>query len=65
MKFSFSSVYGDQVANEMNNLVRGTLDKLYDHYFYVDFPNVQVPSGSKTIHIEGDAIGCTDLQWRL
>ena len=48
----------------MNNLVRGTLDKLYDHYFYVDFPNVQVPSGSKTTHIEGDAISCTDLQWR-
>ena len=46
----------------MNNLVRGTWDKLYDHYFYVDFPDVQVPSGSKTTHIEGDAIDCTDSQ---
>ena len=44
----------------MNNFVRGTLDKLYDYYSYVDSTNVQVPSGSKTTHIEGDAIGCID-----
>ena len=46
----------------MNNFVRGTLDKLYDYYSYVDSTNVQVPSGGKTTHIEGDAIDCTDLQ---
>ena len=60
LKFSFAEIYGDKMANEMNNLVRGTLDKLYDYYSYVNLPNVQVLSGSKTTYIEGDAIGCTN-----
>ena len=60
LKFSFFEIYGNEVANEMIVLVRGTLVKLYDYYSCVDSPNVQVLSGSEKTHIEGESIGCTD-----
>ena len=60
LKFSFSEIYGDEVADEMIDLVRGTLVKWYDYYFCVDSPNVQVPSGRERTHIEGDSVGCTN-----
>ena len=59
----------------MINLVRKTLDRLYDFYSCVDSPNVVVPSGSERTHIEGDTIGCPihirglildmSISWRL
>ena len=58
LKFSFSEIYGNEVADEMVELVRGSLVKLYDYYSYVDSPNVQVPSGSERTHIEGESISC-------
>ena len=60
LKFSFSKIYGNEVADEMIELVRGTLVKLYDYYSCVDSPNVQVLSGSERTHIEGESIGCSD-----
>ena len=60
LKFSFSKMYGDEVADEMIDLVRKTLDRFYDYYSCVDSPNVVVPSGSERTHIESDTIGCTD-----
>ena len=61
LKFSFYEIYGDEVADEMVDLVRKTMDRLYDYYSCVDSPNVAVPSESERTHIEGDKIGCTDL----
>ena len=48
------------MVDEMIELVRGTLVKLYDYYSCVDSPNIQVLSGSERTHIEGESIGCTD-----
>ena len=48
------------MADETIDLVRKTLDRLYDSYSYVNSPNVVVPSGSARAHIEGDTIGCTN-----
>ena len=31
LKFSFSEIYGDEVAIEMVDLVRKTMDRLYDY----------------------------------
>ena len=62
---SFSKIYGDEVADEMIDLVRKTLDRLYDSYSCVDSPNVVVPSGSERTHIEGDTIGCPIHIWGL
>ena len=58
LKFCFSEIYGNEVADEIVELVRGSLVKLYDYYSYVDSPNVQVPSGSERTHIEGESISC-------
>ena len=58
LKFCFSEIYGNEVADEMVELVRGSLVKLYDYYSYVDSPNVQVPSRSERTHIEGESISC-------
>ena len=60
LKFSFYEIYGDEVADEMVDLVRKTMDRLYDYYSCVDSPNVIVPSESERTHIKGDTIGCTD-----
>ena len=60
LKFFFSEIYGNEVANVMVKLVRGSLVKLYDFYSCVDSPNVQVPSGSERTHIEGESIGCSN-----
>ena len=60
LKFSFSEIYGDKVADEMVDLVRKTMDRLYDDYSKVDSPNVVVPSKSERTHMEGDTIGCSD-----
>ena len=56
--FFFPETYGNEVADEMVELVRGSLVKLYDYYSYVDSPNVQVPSRSERTHIEGESISC-------
>ncbi len=55
LKFSFSEIYGNEVADVMVELVRGSLVKLYDFYSCVDSPNVQVLSGSERTHIEGES----------
>ena len=60
LKFCFSEIYVNEVANVMVELVRGSLVKLYDFYSHVDSPNVQVPSGSERTHIKGESIGCSD-----
>lgn len=60
LKFSFSEIHGDEVANEMVELVRDTMDRLYDDYSMADSPNVVVPSESERTHMEGDTIGCSD-----
>ncbi|KAK4564411.1 hypothetical protein RGQ29_006467 [Quercus rubra] len=60
LKFCFSEIYGNEVADVMVELVRGSLVKLYDYYSCVDSPNIQVPSGSERTHIEGESIGCSD-----
>ena len=60
LKFCFSEIYENEVADVMVELVRGSLVKLYDFYSRVNSPNVQVPSGSERTHIEGESIGCSD-----
>ena len=60
LNFSFSKIYGNEVVDEMIELVRGTLVKLCDYYSCVDLPNVQVLSGSEGTHIEGESIGCSN-----
>ena len=40
LKFCFSEIYGNEVANVMVELVRGSLVKLYDYYSRVVSPNV-------------------------
>ncbi|KAL0012638.1 hypothetical protein SO802_007746 [Lithocarpus litseifolius] len=52
LKFSFLEIFGDEMANEMVDLVRKTMDRLYDYYSCVDSPNVVVPSESERKHIE-------------
>ena len=42
------------MADEMVDLVRKTIDRLYDYYSCVD------SSESERTHIEGDTIGCAD-----
>ena len=44
----------------MVDLVKKTMDRLYDYYSCVDSPNVVVPSESERTHIEGDTISCTN-----
>ena len=44
LKFCFSEIYGNEVADVMVELVRDTLVKLYDFYSCVDSSNVQVAS---------------------
>ena len=44
----------------MVELVRKTMDRLYDDYSRVDSPNVVVPSESEMTHMKGDTIGCSD-----
>ena len=56
LKFSFSEIYRYEVVD----LVRKTMDRLYDYYSCVGSPNVVVPSESERTHIEGDKIGCID-----
>ena len=60
LKFCFSEIYENEVADVMVELVRGTLVKLYDFYSRVDSSNVQVASGRERTHIEGESIGCSD-----
>ena len=60
LKVSFSEIYGDEVFDVMFDLVRKTMDRLYDQYSCVDSPNVIVPSESERTHIEGDTISCID-----
>ena len=60
LKFCFFEIYGNEVANVMVKLVRGSLVKLYDYYFCVNSPNVQVPSGNERTHIKGESIGCSN-----
>ena len=60
LKFYFSEIYGNEVADVVVELVRGTLVKLYDFYSHVDSSNVQVASGRERTHIEGESIGCSN-----
>ena len=60
MKFSFFEIHGDELADEMVDLVRKTMDGLYEYYSCVDSPNVAIPSEREMTHIDGDTIGCTD-----
>ncbi|XP_050262612.1 zinc finger BED domain-containing protein RICESLEEPER 2-like [Quercus robur] len=60
LKFCFSEIYGNEVADVMVELVRGALVKLYDFYSRVDSSNVQVASERERTHIEGESIGCSD-----
>ncbi|KAL0017678.1 hypothetical protein SO802_004747 [Lithocarpus litseifolius] len=60
LKLSFSKIYGDEVANEMVDLVRKIMDRLYVDCSRVDSPNVIVPSENERTHMEGDTIGCSD-----
>nr|XP_023919015.1 zinc finger BED domain-containing protein RICESLEEPER 1-like [Quercus suber] len=60
LKFSFSEIYGDEVADEMVDLVRKFMDRLYDDYSRIDPPNVVLPSENERTHMEGDTIGCSD-----
>ncbi|KAL4607447.1 hypothetical protein ACB092_09G175100 [Castanea dentata] len=60
LKFSFSEIYRESVADEMVNLVRKTMDRLYDVYSRVDSPNGVVPSENERTHMEGDTIGGSD-----
>ena len=60
LKFSFFEIYGDEVADEMVDLVRKFMDRLYDDYSRVDSPNVVLPSENEGTHKEGDTIGCSD-----
>ena len=52
LKFSFSEIYRDEVADEMVDLVRKTMDRLYDDYSRVDSPNVVVQRESERTHME-------------
>ncbi|XP_023918455.2 zinc finger BED domain-containing protein RICESLEEPER 2-like [Quercus suber] len=60
LKFSFSEIYGNEVADEMVDLVGEFMGRLYDDYSRVDSPNVVLPSENKRTHMEGDTIGCSD-----
>ncbi|KAL4627343.1 hypothetical protein ACB092_05G159200 [Castanea dentata] len=60
LKFSFSEIYGESVADEMVDLVRKTMDRLYDVYSRVESPNGVVPSENERTHMEGDTIGGSD-----
>ncbi|KAK4605841.1 hypothetical protein RGQ29_000218 [Quercus rubra] len=60
LKFCFSKVYRNEMADVTVELVKGSLVKLYDFYSRIDSPNVQVPSGSERTHIKGESIGCSD-----
>ncbi|XP_023896650.1 zinc finger BED domain-containing protein RICESLEEPER 2-like [Quercus suber] len=60
LKFSFSEIYGDEVADEMIDLVGEFMGRLYDDYSRVDSPNVVLPSENERTHMEGDTIGCSD-----
>ncbi|XP_050251415.1 zinc finger BED domain-containing protein RICESLEEPER 1-like [Quercus robur] len=60
LKFSFSEIYGDEVADEMVDLVRNFMDRLNDDYSRVDSPNVVLPSENGRTHMEGNTIGCSD-----
>ena len=52
LKFPFSEIYRDEVADEMVDLVRKTMDRLYDDYSRVNSPNVVVQSESARTHME-------------
>ncbi|XP_050290476.1 zinc finger BED domain-containing protein RICESLEEPER 2-like [Quercus robur] len=60
LKFSFFEIYGDEVANEMVDLVGSFMARLYDDYSRVDSPNVVLPSENERTHMEGDTVGCSD-----
>jgi len=60
LKFFFSEIYGDEVADEMVDLVGEFMGRLYDDYSRVDSPNVVLRSENERTHIEGDIIGCSD-----
>ena len=52
LKFSFFEIYRDEMDDEMVDLVRKTMDRLYDDYSRVDSPNVVVQSESERTHME-------------
>ncbi|XP_030970841.1 zinc finger BED domain-containing protein RICESLEEPER 1-like [Quercus lobata] len=55
LKFSFSKIYGNAVAEVMVDKVKDLLFKLYNFYTSIHSPNVQGQSGSERTELESDA----------
>ncbi|XP_050260111.1 zinc finger BED domain-containing protein RICESLEEPER 1-like [Quercus robur] len=55
LKFSFSEIYGNAVAEVMVDKVKDLLFKLYNFYTSIHSPNVQDQSGSERTELETDA----------
>nr|XP_023897527.1 zinc finger BED domain-containing protein RICESLEEPER 1-like [Quercus suber]XP_023897528.1 zinc finger BED domain-containing protein RICESLEEPER 1-like [Quercus suber]XP_023911229.1 zinc finger BED domain-containing protein RICESLEEPER 1-like [Quercus suber]XP_023911230.1 zinc finger BED domain-containing protein RICESLEEPER 1-like [Quercus suber] len=55
LKFSFSEIYGNTVAEVMVDKVKDLLYKLYNFYTSIHSPNVQEQSGSERTELESDA----------
>lgn len=55
LKFSFSEIYGNAVAEVMVDKVKDLLYKLYNFYSSIHSPNVQEQSGSERAELESDA----------
>nr|XP_023872413.1 zinc finger BED domain-containing protein RICESLEEPER 2-like [Quercus suber] len=55
LKFSFSEVYGNAVAEVMVDKVKDLLYKLYNFYTSIHSPNVQEQSGRVRTELESDA----------
>ena len=55
LKFSFSEIYGNAVAEVMVDKVKDLLFKLYNFYTCIHSPNVQDQSGSERTELETDA----------
>ena len=55
LKFSFSEIYGNAVAEVMVDKVKNLLFKLYNFYTSIHSPYVQDQSGSERTELESDA----------
>ena len=55
LKFSFSEIYGNVVAEVMDDKMKDLLYKLYNFYSSIHSLNVQEQSGSERTKLESDA----------
>ena len=55
LKFSFSKIYGNVVAEVMDDKMKDLLYKLYNFYSSIHSPNVQEQSGSERTKLKSDA----------